>query len=438
MALVVLLAATSLAFAQPPDIDGLWTGQFSQAYVNPGGLGDMLLYGYYNVRGNLNLFNIVNTSTTDGEKVRVIFRNAKDSRECLDFSICLSRGDVWTAFLIDNGTTAAVCPVDTDTITSPVIPASCQSFKFQGGGGLTGVTADDCREGYFEVVGMTAIQGFDHTTCPDGTACIVKNDGECSSFNSGSMYSGDVANVLSGNNGIADLSTLATYEYNATAVADGRYNPIDLPSGRELSIPFAMEQGCNEADFIFTKSEIISPYDLVSSIGGETEMVVTFPTKRECHLDTDDTNFADQECDAMFNSSGTGSGTCCVPIGVSVWDDQENEFTVSQFSPAETLCLPYETNVIRLGGSNIWSSTVASILSAGSFQLGWVNVDLYDSLSAHSSISDSIDPAYAWFGDYDIIIGGLPAVAYTSQSFLGGAASYMAPVNYRVNQIGWY
>ncbi len=116
MVFAVMLVVTGFGLTQAqalPIIDGLApvTGYAStQTYINPGGLGDSLLYGYYNVRGNLNLFNIVNTSAVDGAKVRIVFRNAKNSRECLDFSICLSKGDVYTAFLIDNGTTAASVP----------------------------------------------------------------------------------------------------------------------------------------------------------------------------------------------------------------------------------------------------------------------------------------------------------------------------------------
>ena len=115
--LIVFGAGTTYA----NQVDGMASGTGPtlatgiQASVNPGALGDSLIYGYYNVRGNLNLFNIINTSPTDGAKVRVVFRNAKNSKEVLDFSVCLSKGDVWTAYLVDDGTQGRLYAYDTDT-----------------------------------------------------------------------------------------------------------------------------------------------------------------------------------------------------------------------------------------------------------------------------------------------------------------------------------
>ncbi len=139
---VLLLAGAALAQPGPINfIDGMVNTDDGIAHVNPGGMGDSLIYGYYNVRDNINFITLANTSTADGAKVRIIFRNAKDSRECLDYSICLSKGDVYTAYLIDGGTTALVCPWDVDTLTAPGVPAGCQSFKYGGAGGFTGISA---------------------------------------------------------------------------------------------------------------------------------------------------------------------------------------------------------------------------------------------------------------------------------------------------------
>ena len=100
-----------------------------QSSINPQGLGDSLLFGYYNVRGYLNLINVINTNQTDGAKARIVFRNAKTGVDCLEFTVCLSEGDVWTGYLIDNGTTAALCPFDTDTLTSPTIPGTVSTRR---------------------------------------------------------------------------------------------------------------------------------------------------------------------------------------------------------------------------------------------------------------------------------------------------------------------
>ncbi len=398
--------------------------------VNPGGIGDSLLYGYYNVRGNLNLFNIVNTSSENGVKVRFIFRSAKTSKECLDFNVCLSLGDVWTAYLFDNGSTASIAPFDTDTITGPTIPSSGQPFKFGTYGPIT-VTADDCREGYFEAVGMSLIPNYDKNSsstesCYFGgpkTNCI-RSSTDCNNWQP-SSEGYDAPNSLLGNNTIFELATLATYSYNATAVWTTTWVPFDVPSGSEVSIPFAMgvatsgAQGCDTADFIFNKSNVISPYDIMSFLGGETEVIITFPTRLACHGNTSDLDMFD------YKKYDSASGTIteyCTNVAVTVWNDKEKKLTIEDFSPSVGLCLPHEVNVLKLGGSQIWNSTVALGISTGDFALGWINVDLYAGDSTHQIY-------YYWYLT-DAYAYGLPAVAYTSQSFAGGDASYMTPAMY--------
>jgi hypothetical protein len=412
--LIVLVAmlfvfGASISYAQPV-IDGLEAGIVSQAFVNPGGLGDSLVYGYYNVRGNLNLFEIVNTSQTDGAKVRVVFRNAKNSKECLDFTVCLSLGDKWTAYLIDNGTTAAICPFDTDTITAPTIPPTCQAFKYEGSGGISGVTADDCREGYFEAVGMMGITGYDSKV----TDPVIADEGDCRDYQTGP----DLDNVLMGENMILDWSQFATYEYNATAIGDTRFTPVLSTTSIDVGgFPAVATNSCdplinlynNEPDYILMKEHVMAPYDLISWMGGETELILTFPTRHVCHPDPDNT----------FDADTTDPEKFCVKIRPSVWDDKEHRLDITDFSPGLETCLPHEVNIIRLGASNIWSSTVASIIDVGTFDLGWVDIDL-SNLGAHTNT-------------YNGTAYGLPAIAYTTQSFVGGYASYMAPMAYKTN-----
>jgi hypothetical protein len=388
-----------------------------QASINPGGLGDSLLYGYYNVRGAADLFNVVNTSDTQGVKARVVFRNAKNSKECLDFSICLSIGDVWTGLLLDNGTTAALCSLDTDTITDPAIPANCEPFRQ-----LSGVTADDCREGYFEIIGMTGIPGYDKNS-RSASNSFLDTSAECGSYTSSS----DVLNTLMGNNAILALDLSNTMSYNATAVADTSLIPVSLPAGSELSIPDAMSTGrtlaqaCDEADYIFTKSAITTPYDVITG-WGDTDVVITFPTRLICHTAT---AFTD-----LFEGDKVASTTSvidyCTTIAVDFWDDKENLDTdPGDFSPSPqtTPCLPYEVNVIRLGNA-VWDSSVVLTLPAP-FDLGWTNIDLVSVNDA--AVSHVHSTSYGGNTTF-----GLPAVAYTSQGFTF-APGYMVPSAYETS-----
>lgn len=450
-AAMLIVFGASISYAL--QVDGLADGPFGPAVpnglnpsINPGGLGDSLLYGYYNVRGNVNLFNIVNTSTDSGAKVRIVFRSARNSRECLDFTICLSKGDVWTGVLDDNGTTARVTSVDTDTITYPALSPAGEPFKYSGAGGLgasteyPAVTADDCREGYFEVIGMYGIPGYDKnvttTTACSATATTgagatltncIRDAAACSNF----IGAQDVGNVLMGNNAIYELPTTALYSYNAIAVANTNVDPVPLPSGSELSIPAAMYGGlggtaCAAADYIFTKRYLKSPYDLVGSVGGETELILTFPTRLACHTNT-------ATSDLFEGDRTTGSSSpyidFCTNFSYTIWDDKEKNPASTGFSPSPTSnpCLQYEVNVIRLSPSSIWNSTVASAISYFA-DLGWINLDL-KGIGAGTNRYH-----YTTYGTSVVrTTYGLPVVAYTTQSFFGGQASYMVPMAYQTD-----
>src|SRR5580765_1549402 len=71
--------------------------------VNPGGLGQVLIYPYYTVNGISatggqynSLLSVIN-STDSVKVVKVRFLEGKDSREVIDFNLFLSPFDVWTA-----------------------------------------------------------------------------------------------------------------------------------------------------------------------------------------------------------------------------------------------------------------------------------------------------------------------------------------------------
>ncbi|MCK7495056.1 MAG: hypothetical protein MZW92_31205 [Comamonadaceae bacterium] len=54
-------------FLQAAQVDGLANNggpaSLTAIFVNPGGIGDTLIYGYYNARGSLNFIRVVNTAT---------------------------------------------------------------------------------------------------------------------------------------------------------------------------------------------------------------------------------------------------------------------------------------------------------------------------------------------------------------------------------------
>ncbi len=87
-----LVASGAIAFA----------GSAGAVAVSSEGLGEALIYPYYTARGNnISLLSVVNT-TDQGKVVKVRFREAKDSRDVLDFNLYLSPWDVWTGGVSPN------------------------------------------------------------------------------------------------------------------------------------------------------------------------------------------------------------------------------------------------------------------------------------------------------------------------------------------------
>lgn len=455
-ALVVFGASLSFAnqidgmVSGAPGTTALPTGLITS--VNPGGLGDSLIYGYYNVRGNLNIFNVVNTSTVDGAKVRVVFRNGKNSKEVLDFNVCLSRGDTWTGYLLDDGTEARIFDdgaftsltgINADTITAPTIPTSGQAFKQTD----STVTADDTKEGYFEIVGMSTIPNYDKnsssTHACDGSYSdagynCIRTATACNDW-SESTPPYDVKNVLMGNNDLVDVKNVVSHAYNATAFADSSNTAFDIVTGSEASVQYAMSNiigntyadACHQLDYLLTKNNVMSTFDLISALGGETEFTFTFPTRLLCHGTTtyEETNLFDGKIDpdAPNYVDQYTYTSYCTRINPSITNyDEVTPTSPLQFSPAQgtTFCLPYEVDVVKLGGSDIWDSSLATSLDNAGFSLGWINFDLRATTQSLDNHFTDLGANTTW---------GLPALTYTTQNLVGGMSGYMNPTAYKTN-----
>ncbi|HEY0722593.1 MAG TPA: hypothetical protein VGD41_01090, partial [Pyrinomonadaceae bacterium] len=88
-------------------------GTANAVYVNPDGLGQVLIYPYYTVRNKVagadfnSLLSVVN-STGSAKAVKVRFVEGRNSAEVLDFNLFLSAHDVWVAGIIPTADGAGV------------------------------------------------------------------------------------------------------------------------------------------------------------------------------------------------------------------------------------------------------------------------------------------------------------------------------------------
>jgi hypothetical protein len=459
--LAVVLALCSFGIAGAAQIDGLQNAAGPNlpiaddgfgatdnlhVYVNPSGFGDALIYGYYNVRdNNVNYFQIVNTDTVNGKVVKVRFREAKTikdacgvgvdcgSREVLDFIVCLSKGDVWTAAVTGFGAgPAQVCAIDPDvdgthfTLTGPQVPACSkggQPFATQITPTVT-ITADQTKEGYFEVL---AYGNWGTTSCAIN----------------GRNATGNAGNDLMGINYLQNDVTGMTYTYKATALAD--WNTVAVNPQTTGAEEFNLTNGTDNfwapnvltslfaVDYVLTRSELFGTYLIDTAFDAETEMVVTFPTKMLNQL-YPTTLFDDPQ------------------VGYNVWDTAENTITPQAgFSPSFTPTnqLPHEVNVINLYndagndvGTTIFTSDVQGNLDATTFGLGWLGIDLTPSTSCTSGTSADATVSCTRYGGLfaggagqgvTALSAGLPSIGYVFQNVGGVPASF--PMGYKVNTV---
>jgi hypothetical protein len=428
MLVFMMIFAAGLAYAghHSTNIDGLTAGPDLggyDVYVNPGNEGDVLIGGYFNTRGMGNFFTIVNTAEGSGVIARIRFREATESEEVLDFNICLSEQDVFAGVIVDDGTQGRLFQLESDTtLTRPDIPDAGVPFKHAGNGGLSTVSADETKEGYYEVIGLVTVDQADMDAidppfvCPDET------------FEDGSAN--DVPNVLFGGHWLSEDGTANLFGYRMLAFAN--FHPFGFTSqiaNENINLGSSFE-GRDGVDWALTKAMVRSEYMLMNNndpiIGdviGESAYVVNFLTKK---LNVEDVTgkFGDAiscpESDSSYMDPD--EDLLGVEVGVTIFDENENRIlSPEEFSPSQTprIELCFEVNVIELGPSNILDSNVEKSISTGTFGFGWMELDLYKGKSGHHQ--DSYDsefvsnglPAWAtWLQTVNNVLSHAQEVAY--------------------------
>ena len=129
----------------------------AQLAVNESGTGHMLLVPYYTAQdGNMSVFHVVNTDTTNGKALKVRFRGASNSDDVLDFQVFMSPGDVWTAAVVKGANDVASLVTADGTCTLPAI-AKNTPVSFVQDRLPAADKANNTREGYVEIFNMADI-----------------------------------------------------------------------------------------------------------------------------------------------------------------------------------------------------------------------------------------------------------------------------------------
>lgn len=443
-------------------------------YVNPGGLGDALVYGYYNARGSWNFIRVINTSNTYGVAAKVRFREGANSNEVLDFYVCLSRGDQWSAWVLDDGNSADPAQLywyDNDTPTYPDPNGNddaTDNFLAHHAfvaGSPTAVTADGTKEGYLEIIGGNAWDDTvtaNHVTTPIECGQVALNRSERPSLTSAEgdwerPATVDVPNTLAGTMGIYDVADGAgAYAYNATALANFRDTALDGSLGVD-SAPQLKDStnGLGGVDYALTKAREYATYDIESGLQGQTTIINTFPTKRLNILATQGSADPDDYCKdrdsdeagsysptingpfndtACIDSTGAiASATArCENVGIVVWDDAENnpQGGHCDFSPCTVPTVNYEKCdevsllTVGTGADALLNSTLVQKASDGTvgintstFDIGWIEEDFTGS---GRSVTQGSDPSATTYG--------MPVISYELQGLASGYYTNMLPL----------
>ncbi len=487
-AAIVIVGIFAFGLSHAALIDGMHSGNGPQlpatlqVFVNPGALGDALIYGYYNARNEFNFLRVINTSQ-DGVVAKVRFREGRNSNEVLDFFICLSGFDQWSAWVVGDANTsnpATLLWYDNDTPTWPDPQndddatnnfLATQVFHFSSTGASAVVTADDTKEGYFEIIALGSwtdtpgstkvirtpkacaqVLGFaTETACGPGTAypegCGIIPTG----MTDARIF--PPANVLAGNHVIFDIASLkGTFAYNATALGDCIQAVITSPSLGTEGIPTLKDcQGSTPAvDFVLTKTNEYVLYDIESSLVGNTDFVNTFPTRRDsiqfvwganngfngpfdpaCRIDSrgEVCTFTAPDTDC----TGSTKKACCVTTDVKIFDDEENSPQTTGFSPGTTTkpkkCFDVNYATVGTTKTPLLNTALQSFkIDASSFQIGWVRENFVQTpQTAFTSFPNSSTPATVFTR-----AAGMPVISYELAAFVDGFWSYMLPLRYDV------
>ena len=476
--LLVGIAAAQPFLGQNRDfVDGLVGGYTYEGntvpttiYVNPGGLGDVLIYGYYNARGEVSFLRLVNTSTEYGAAVKIRFREGDDSNEVLDFFICLSNNDQWTGWIAgdtdpsnpgilywyDDDTPTYPDPQNDNDVTNNML--ATVAFKHAATGAASAVSADDTKEGYVEVLGVIAYQPGDAINTPNACGELLgiqprpglPNPPDDPNFDvtTDITDTAGVSNALFGAMVIFDPVAFTTYTaygaygYNATALAycvEG-IQAADLategsPLLQECYDTNGNGTGIDEVNLALTKSRLYALYEVDSDLGAASDFINVFPTRRgSIETLTDNGPFNDAaivdrdtgELCVDSNQNGScdsGESKVCEDTKVTLYDDAENSPTTTGFSPGVTpvprKC--YDVNYVVMGVDRdpIMNTALEAFkIDVGSYDIGFVVEDFTG--------DDNATTIGSW------TVYGLPVISYELGSFIG-EAGWMLPLRYIVD-----
>jgi hypothetical protein len=436
-------------------------------FVNPEKTGEVILFPFYNAdNGNATNMHLVNT-TAEVKAVKIRFVEYKNSDEVLDFNLYLSPYDHFAFGVIKNpaGDGAAVITSD-NSCTVPALGGPNGAFSgtttTNADGSITRVQpfvnyqydtdADASIQrtltGHVEAIEMGVVANGGTTATawasfathgPTGVpaACAKLEQ----AWAAGAWAADESTNVSAPTGGLYGLAyhinveEAASFGFEPTAIDDWAIpttvyhsDPGDLfPSLGNGALTATVHNGDGTySDLVFatgaqatsatlqTKS-LMNDVMVNPAIGGQTDWVVSFPTKR-LHVDGALAAVKKPFTDNWVGKQAvTGTETpACETVSVNQWDREEAITTpVTGFSPApdaqvNKIC--NEVAVIALGAGATSAMKVETGLTNLSYPYteGWMKISMAQSQAANTTTA----------------VSGLPAIGFAAYKVQNGAMSY--------------
>jgi len=433
--------------------------------VNPGGLGQALIYPYYTVRavgieipGTVvlapynSLLSVVN-STGSAKAVKVRFLEGKNSREVLDFNLYLSAKDVWTAAVIPTTDGAGIFTADL-SCTTPKISHSSDSptpfvnYAYSGSNDdKAGTTLDRTREGYVEiiemgdVVGSTAVAATHVNGVPPCTPAALASPTAPNNTvpGTGGLFGGmTLINVLKGEDFAFDATALEGFSSLARWFEPGDVRPTladvnpktsVVVSGPSVFITSWVGSGNNvdPVSAVLMHNNVYNEFVLDANTHSGTAWVVTMPTKREYVF------VGSGSAQKLFQSNFSASGSCDEVVLTQYDREERTIISDTSFSPppptlTDSLC--WEANVIDFSSRNVLASKNNTSLST-SFENGWVSLNWAGStvpVGRHQLVGGGSTVFNTktgnTFGLLSTTFSGLPVIGFAAITFENETLTY--------------
>lgn len=320
-------------------------------HVNPSGTGEVLLIPYYTVNNGLNTLVTVTSTRPETKALKVTFRESHNGQAVMSYNVYLSAFDAWAFALVPNPSNLVGHESET-SVLHLTADNSCVSGLDASGEQFSDAELVDghdelyrLREGYIEIIEMGVLNDNPVAWADPG---INANRSGCENFVAGweaggiwdESNGGDSSRFLAAGTGglmaethLIDVAQGINYAYPAVAlggfwaagenrhVAPGDSGlsldaaaPVAWVMGQDQVHVMNMASGIDAVSAVLMADGVMSHYALDRLVGGQAEMVFTFPTRR--YYLSEDPNIASppfaadrlrQECDRFELDTYGGS-----------------------------------------------------------------------------------------------------------------------------------